>query len=96
MSNKMHEKIDLERSCCVDISLKTLKSAGLEVHLGLTDLHIYLEPESDEQFNRLMAAVPTNLPEEDQDELMSAISKAYNNIIIKRLFIGASEIKVRK
>ena len=85
-----------ERSCCVDINLSTLKSAGLEIHLGLTDMHIYLEPEEDAQYDKMMDAVPTNLSLEDQEELLDAISKTYNHIVIKRMFIGASKMKVRK
>lgn len=94
MSNKMHEKI-VSPSCVVNISLSILKAAGLEIEISNDHLHIYLNPEDDEQFDRLMNAVPTTMPEEDQDELMTAISKAYNHIIIKRLFTGASKMKVR-
>lgn len=85
-----------ERSCCVDISVKKLKDMGLEVHLGLDDLHIYLDPQGSDEFDHLMDAIPENMCEEDQDELCDAISKAFNHIVIKRLFTKASKMKLRK
>jgi len=85
-----------ERSCCVDISLDKLKDLGLEVHLGLNDLHIYLDPVGSDEFDRLVDAIPEHMCEEDQDELHDAISKAFNHIVIKRLFTRASKMKVRK
>ena len=85
-----------ERSCCVDISLTDLSKMGLEIHLGLDDLHIYLDPVGSDEFDSLMDRIPDSMCEEDQDELIDAISKAFNHIIIKRLFTRASGIKVRK
>ena len=93
---KLMTTADLSPSCSVDISLDRLKDLGLEIHLGLTHLSINLEPVGCDEYDALIDAVPENMCEDDQDELIAAIGDVYDRIILKRLFSKASRIQNRR